>query len=479
MLSILNLLKLGHTNPRDLNKNLLLLFLLFSLCFSCKKENKSFDGTTFISGMIVNPKMDYVIISQGNNVLDTIQLDSKNFFVYKTDKIMDEGLYTFRHNETQVFFVEPGDSLVLHLNTMDFDESLNYSGRGAAKNNLLMTLFLANEKENANLHRWYTLPPEEFVDKIDSLRKRKEAEYRDFLSRNQVSPKFKEMVSTSINYDYYSKKELYGTANKKRLGELDSDFYNHRKNIDFGNEDLRLYYPYYRFLIRFFDNLMVSKHAFGIDRNSFEFSRDKLYAIDSLATSDSLRNSLTRFTATRYFFRAKQEEEQKEFLNEFKKFNNNPQHIQEIEELAANSIKMSQGKNIPNISLLSMENVVVNLHDVIKKPTVFYFWSFNSMEQGRVIHNRASELKSKYPEYDFIGINTDDHFRRWRSHVQREKYDVQKEYQLDDVQEAEKILVLTKLDKAIVVDKNGTILDGNTNMFNADFEEKLLGYLNR
>jgi len=59
--------------------------------------------------MIVNPKMDYVILSHGNNVLDTIKLDSKNYFAYKTDKITSEGLYTIKHNETQVFFAQPGD----------------------------------------------------------------------------------------------------------------------------------------------------------------------------------------------------------------------------------------------------------------------------------------------------------------------------------------------------------------------------------
>lgn len=429
--------------------------------------------------MIVNPKLDYVIITRGNQLLDTIPLDSQNYFVYKTDKITEEGLYTLRHAETQMFFVEPGDSLVLHLNTMDFDESLNYSGRGAAKNNLLMSLFLMNEKENKKIPEWYTLSPEEYTSKIDSTRKVKEKEYKDFLNRNQVSQNFKEIALGSIIYDYYSKKELYGIANKNRLEKLPADFYNYRKNVDFGNENLRFYYPYYRFLIRFLDNLIVEQHPFGTDRNSFEFSLDKLHAIDSLSTTDSIRNTLSRVTAFRFLVQSKKEGEKREFMDEFLKINNNSKHIKEIKNLYSNSVEMSKGKIIPNISLLSMENTVVELHEIINKPTVLYFWSSKSAEQAQLIHNRAAELKSKYPEYRFIGLNRDDHFRRWRSKVKKEKYNTETEFQMENPIQAEKILVLTNLNKAIVIDKDKTILDGSTNMFRQDFEKTLLGYLNQ
>lgn len=477
-LSRLNLLKRSK-NLGVLNKPIFFLVLFSVLLLSCQSDKKDLDNTTFISGMIVNPKMDYVILSQGNNVLDTIDIDSENFFFYKTDKIDKEELITLIHYETQVFYIAPGDSLVLHLNTMDFDESLNYSGRGAAKNNLLMTLFLANEKENKDLHHWYTLSPEVFTQKIDSLRAIKEKEFKNFLKREPVSEGFKEVASVAINYDYYSKKELYGTANRKRLDHLDDSFYAHRKNINFGNENLRFYYPYYRFLIRFFDNLMVAKHPFGTSRNSFEFNRDKLYAIDSLSTTDSIRNSLTRITALRYFTHAKKEDEQTEFLSEFKRFNNNPDHILEIEEIYEMSKKMSQGKTIPNVPLLSMDNATVKLHDVVNKPSVLYFWSDNAMEQGKIIHNRAAELKAKYPEFNFIGINTDDHFRKWRSLVTKQKFNSKTEFQFENPLEAEKTLVIPNLSKAIIVSQDKVIYDGNTNMFHGDFENILLGYLNQ
>src|SRR5690554_3941796 len=134
---------------------------------------------------------------------------------------------------------------------------------------------------------------------------------------------------------------------------------------------------------------LFRSHPFGINRNSYEFNIDRLHAIDSLTKGDSIRNSLTRITALRYFYHAKDAKNQASFLGQFKQFNNNPRHIEEIEELSQYAIELSNGKTIPNVSLLTMENTSVQLHDVIKRPTVLYFWNFQSSEQGRVIHRRG------------------------------------------------------------------------------------------
>lgn len=461
-----------------MNKKLPLLLLLIAAVFSCKKKSDTTNDITWIGGQIVNPQMDYVIIAQGNRVMDTIKLNSKNFFLYKTSDLKS-GLYTLRHNETQVFYIEPGDSLLIHLNTLEFDESLAYSGRGGAQNNLLMDLFLKNEKENKLIPSWYTLPPEEFTRKIDSLEAEKWREYQDFISENEVSEGFKEAAEASIKYDYFSKKEMYGMANRRRLENLGDDFYAYRKDIDFGNENLRFYYPYYRFLIRYFDNLMIAKFPFGTERSSYDFNAEKLKAIDSLSQNDSIRNSLSRYTALRYYFSAKDQEEQKRFYQLFEKVNNNPKHQEEIRKLSESTIRLTQGNQIPNVLLLTMDNTMIPLRTVLHKPTVLYFWSGKSPEQAKIIHNRKAELKSKYPEYDFLGINTDSHFRKWRNTVRKMGYDPSAEFQLENVKEGERALVLSSTSKSIIVDSTGVILDGNANMFNSDFEELLLGYLNR
>ena len=459
-----------------MREKLLPLFIVIFTLLSCKNKEET---STWFGGQIVNPKLDYIIFSQGSLILDTIQLDSNNFFLYRSDEIT-EGLYSIRHNETQVFYIQPGDSLLLHLNTIDFDESIAYSGKGSEQNNLLMDLYLKNERENNFLPNWYTLSPMEFSVKIDSIKVEKEREFKDFLSKNQVSEGFKEVAESSILYDYFSKKELYAMANRSRAEQLDDDYFAYRNDIDFNNEKLRFYYPYYRFLNRYFNSLMISKFPAGTDRKSYDFSREKAEAIGNTISNDSIRNSLLRITAFQYLSCAKVPNEGKEFFNLFSTLNNNPKHLQQIGELTEAAIKMASGNKVPNTRLLTMDNSIEELHAMVTSPTVLFFWTASSTTHAKMGHNRASELKSKFPEYRFIGINTDRHFKKWRQTVLNLDFDPNKEFQLNDVQESKKALVLSSMmSKAIILDENAVILDGNTNMFNNDFEQLLLGFLNQ
>lgn len=455
---------------------LLLLFpILFVFLVSCAKKEDQSEITTWISGQIVNPKADYITFTKGNIVLDTVPLDANNFFFYETNQI-EKGLYLLQHHETQVFYLEPGDSLLLRLNTIEFDESLAFSGRGGAPNNLLIDSFLKNERENKLLPTWYSLSPEEFTRKTDSIRAEKMEEYQDFILRHNPDKDFKEIALASINYDYYSKKELYAMANRIRADKLGDDFFDYRKEIDFDNERLWYYYPYYRFLYRFFEGLTVAKYPPGADRNSFAFNRDKIIAIDSLSKNDSLRNGLTRHSALRFLYLATDSEEAEEFHQLFQKYNNNPSHLKEVENIARAVKKTTDGKEIPKLSLLTTDNTVTDLQEIIQKPTVLYFWSEKRMDQAEMAHSKAAELREKYPEFDFIAINKDSHFNKWRLRIKNLEYDPEYELQFEDPEEAEKTLVISYINKTFIVDKDLKIKSCNSNLLSKGFEELLINF---
>src|SRR5690606_19364137 len=443
---------------------------------SCKNKEENVVKTTYIGGQIINPIVDYIIFFKGNDVLDTIKLDANNFFHFSTDKIT-AGLYTLRHNENQVFFIEPGDSLLVHINTIDFDESLAYSGKGGEQNNLLMDLYLKNEAENQNLPKWYGLSSKDFEHKIDSFKQIKEAEYKNFIETNDVSDEFKNVALSSIAYDSYSKKEMYAAANRSIPEKFDNQFFDYRKEINFGMDELKFYYPYYRFMNRYFENMACSKFdkKNPVDRNSFEYNYRKLKLIDSVVTSDSIKNTLLRNNAMYYFVNAKNSEEEQKFFEMYSKMNTDEKNLEEVSKVFNASVKLTAGNTMPNILLVNTDNVVKDLQSLINQPTVLFFWSSQSATQ---IHNRVAELKSKYPEYQFFGINTDTHFKKWRETVNKAGYNSISEFQLENRADAEKKLILNSMNTVFIVDKNGVILEGKTNMFNTNFEELLLGYLN-
>ncbi|MCH9662011.1 MAG: thioredoxin family protein, partial [Bacteroidetes bacterium] len=294
------------------------------------------------------------------------------------------------------------------------------------------------------------------------------------------------IVTAAIDYGIYSKKEHYIAANsRKKVYNDDIDipesFFSFRNKIDYGNEFLRSYYPYYRFLSFHLDNLAFAKYQqkelYNPDGFTHNFLKNKL--IDSLITNETLKNRLLRTNAHRYFVNAKDEKKEQVLLEQFREFSSNATDKDEIERLAEATIRLTPGHTIPNLALLTTENTVKDLHSIFNKPTVIYFWSNKSIKHYKKIHTRANELRDKYPEYDFIGINLDTHFKKWLKVIKASGYREAAEFQFENFDDAEMKLVINSVNKAMVVDKDGKILDGNTNIFDISIESELLAYLNR
>jgi hypothetical protein len=196
-------------------KKLLLLLFCISI-ISCNNSTECAVDYSWVGGEIVNPHSEYVLLFKNNNLLDTIQLDDKNFFSYKTENNKGN-LYSFRNGEFQIFYLEPGDSLMLRVNTIDFDESLSYSGKGGKKNTFLMELFLKNEMDRKLVTNWYALAPQEYEFKLDSLKEIQTNLYNEFVAKEQPTQEFMELSQASIEYAYKANKELYTTINFMKL----------------------------------------------------------------------------------------------------------------------------------------------------------------------------------------------------------------------------------------------------------------------
>ncbi|HBB49183.1 MAG TPA: hypothetical protein DCZ44_06075 [Flavobacteriaceae bacterium] len=453
---------------------------------SCQsKSGPETCGSAWIGGQIVNPKTDYVIISHNRNSSDTVYLDQSNFFRYHI-KAADPGLYYFQHFEFQAMFVEPGDSIMLRVNTLEFDESLTYTGPGAAKNNFLTELFLLNESADQEILSFYNLDPETFIQKMDSVRLQRQSFLDEFNKSQEVSKAFMEVANAAIDYAIYGKMELYVASNNKRqrFGEqkaIPSSFFDYRKKIDLGHEDLRTYYPYFRCLGYYFDNLAFDaiKGQKEFNRMSFDHNWHKMDLIQAKITNDALKQSLLKNTVINYFINAENTEHMALILDKFNNYNQSSEDKKVIAELSEIALRLMPNQPLPNLELVNYENQTLKIHEVITRPTVIYFWSLDSPMHVKNVHQRISELRVKYPEFDFIGINVDDQFKKWKRLVQHESYRAEYEFQFEDFEKAGMALLVNSIHKTMMVDSNGVIIDPHTNIFSLDIEQKLLNYLNK
>jgi len=163
--------------------------VLLYFVYSCSSE--SVPEGAFLGGQIINPSSKTVSIYKNNKLLDSIVLGANNRFERRYDSL-DYGIFKFEHlPESQNLLIEKGDSIWFRINTTDFNSSLVFSGRGSAKNNFLMEIYLSLQKESSFLASKYSNKSSDFGEIIDSLLQEKRENWIKFDSINQLSPEAK------------------------------------------------------------------------------------------------------------------------------------------------------------------------------------------------------------------------------------------------------------------------------------------------
>ena len=441
---------------------LLLVIILFAV--SCTTTEKK-DYVLF-AGEIVNPSSDYVVLLKGTKVIDSARLDGANRFTFKLNSVED-GLYHFNHApEFQYVYLEKGDSLLVRLNTLYFDESLVFSGSSEEINNFLLELFLTDEEEEQTVRKeYYNLESDEFTNKINQLRSDKLKTLSTIKEESKLSEKAFSIAKASVDYTYYRYMEMYPFEHKRKLKEhglyeLHDTFYDYRKNINYNDKDLSYLRPYYDFMKSHLGNLsyMNCKHGCkdktADTKNHLHFNSHKLHVIDSLVVEKELRDNLFRNVAIDYLLKEHDSPgNNKKFLDDFVTVSGNNMHIKEIEGLYEGIRNIQPNSPIPSIAVLSVNDEPITLTEIGKsKKTVFYFWTGINKTHYQNIFKRVNELSKSKPELDFVGINFQTNKSNWKRIVENSGLDMGKQFRSENFEEATQKLVIYPMNKCIITD---------------------------
>ena len=139
--------------------------------------------------------------------------------------------------------------------------------------------------------------------------------------------------------------------------------------------------------------------------------------------------------------------------------------------------KLRPNRIIPDQDLITSQGEIIKLSSLFEKPiTALYFWSMDRKEHYMKAHKKASYLSATYPDIDFIAINTDDEqTKNWLKTIKRHHFDLTHEYEFKYPKLSSEELVIHS-NKVILVDREGRIIDPNTDMFTSVFEKKLMRY---
>ncbi len=448
--------------------NFQLILLLAFLVISCQVKNVE---TAKIRGKIVNPRTDEVVISRDFLLLrsDTIKLNGQNE-LSGTVKVPVEGLYIiFIFPEFQTIYLKPGDSLAIHLNVDEFDESISFSGSLGFENNLLLDMFLANERENNYFydHR-FQFDVASFNKKLDSFETEKNSLIENFKDEySQTSIKYKQILTLFKNSAYYNLKEHYALKNMNV--KFSDDYFSYRSVLQKQLADPNVIYMN-SFADSFLEYKMKKKCEKG--RNPFlELS----YLIDNEIFDAEFKDNMFVKYCLRYINRFRISEQDtvvKDFYHKMKDVS----YQSFCDEIIANNRLMRVGNLFPKGEYLTPQKHQISSDSLFKSGTKYLvvFWDLRFRKNFVSNLKKLKKYQEQYPELQFVLINTNTgQFDEWQLQVPDEQNI--RFVQAVDGQQIQKIRPYS-LAQIYLLDGQ-TIKASKINMYAPGFEQELQQFI--
>lgn len=460
-----------------MKKGLLILACIFA--YSCGVIDKR-PSPVYFGGEIVNPTSPYVVLFKDDLVIDSAKLDRSNRF--KINFIAEsEGLYHFDHSpQFHYVYLEKGDSLNLRLNTLEFDESIVFSGKGEEINNFIVELFLANEEDNRIVDQYFQLEPDVFNEKIESIRHEKLQQLSSLLKEVSLSSRATALINATIDYNAFIYKEKYPFYHKRatheeNLHNIPSKFYSYRKELSLNNKDLIYFRPYYNFMKYHLGNLAYMEcKEFCLNssdtKGAIHFNEHKLKLIDSLIQEKKLKDNLYRNVVMHYLLKVRDTPENTlSFMETFKAYSPVNTHMDEINQLYKDINNLQPNNTIPNLMVQNSDGRSVGLNDISKdKKVIIYFWSAKHENHFKNVQARLNSIASQYPEHTFIGINRGTDYNQWQSMMELYQLNRANQYRSEDYEMLKTSLVIDHMNKSIIIE-NGRIVNGFADILNLNY----------
>jgi len=461
-------------------KNLILIIPLSLLFSSCKSDFKGSDYVAYFGGEIVNPNNPYVFFCKDNVVIDTLKLDKKNRFFIQFDSLAP-GLYTFKHEpEYQYVYFDKNDSIMVRLNSKDFDESLVFCGRGDQKNNFLIELYLNNQKDRNNMFPVFDYDIDKFQKTIDSSYQAAQRFYITKKEEIKWNDDFDKFAKSSVDLPYYSKKELYPLVHKMRTGEdvfekIPKNFYDFRKTIDCNNTELSSYAPFVNYISHMLNNMSTinyHNHFTEVDL-SLKTNINKMNIADTLIKNEKIKNTILNTIAFQYLLEDQNIVNNNLFIDTYYKYSTDKSYKNEILKIGNAIQLLKPGYDLPIVQLTDVNNNIVSSDKVVSKNTVIFFWTGTALSHLEGVHKKVIAFKKKYPNFQFIAINLNDTQEEWKDMLSNYNFNGIIELRCANFEDIKTKWAINKIHRTIVLNNNGKIKNAFTNIFDVNFENNL------
>ena len=459
-----------------------------TLCFLMSCQEKTSDKTV-ITGQIINPNQDFLVLTDRENFLDTIFLNSQGEFRYEM-QLLEEKVFHFKHSpEIQLIYLKPNDSITLHLNTVDFDGSLAFGGDSAKENNLMIDLFLNFRADQDLLFRYHNYTVDDFLMASDSLK----SQYLNKINSNQNHLKerssfFQDYVENSIAYHTANLNEsFFFLTNRDYALDSKNDFIDSKsfRNGVEVNKDSYWDLAYLKFLDNFTKNLAVEdciQRGVAVPTcqrmNTVEHLISRRNVVSDLIENPYLKNHLIKRFLTLEITYADTQEKINNTLKAIEDYNLLASDVKFLNRLADFHEQFVIGNTVSNVDFIDVNGDEQTLEPLLQKPTIVHTWSaFSDSNTNRRLP-KINRLRENYPEIKIIGLNIDyNQHRFWRSKVLEHEFDTNLELQVKPNPEFEDLYIYY-INKLFFVCPHGKVRDRKLLIFDDQIESSILELIN-
>lgn len=467
----------------DFIKLKFLVITTISVCstfFSCKKTADIKEYQAYFGGEVTNPTSQYILFLKDSEVIDSVKLDEKNRFFFSFDSLAP-GLYSFKSEpEYQYIYFDKNDSLMVHIDAKDFDNSLTFCGRGDQKNNFLMELYLKNEADKNTMFSLFEYDFDKFNAKIDSTQRANTRFYESKKEEIKWSEDFDKFAKAALDFNYYTKKELYPKVHGVRTGidvyeKIPENYYAFRKEINFNESQFSDYAPFIMYVSHMLNNkatILYHNHLTDVDKE-LKTNINKLNIVDTLIKNEKVKNKILNNIAFQYLLEDQNVVNNNIFIDKYYKLSSDKSHKNEILKIG-NAIQLLRPKfELPIVNLIDTNGKMISSDKISTKETVIFFWTQKLSSHLEATHKKLLLLKQKYPNYQFVAVNLDKDQEAWTKTLAKYKFNGISEYRCADFEDLKEKWAITKVHRTIILDKKGLIKNAFTNIFDVKFEEEL------
>lgn len=388
------------------------IILLALFLIACEQEKKP--TYSVINGSIENNFTDNILI-KSTDFERKIPVSPEGLFS-DTLNLKQDGFYQLYLGREQTgVYLEKGKNLTIHLNANQFDESIKFTGDLASANNYLAEKYLWNET-NLNFKELFSLPEEDFKQKLDANQKTLDTLYKAHKIDNE---NFRKLLKEEDTYAKAALVESYLEAHRYFTGvedfQVDSNFYDYLKDINFKDTLAYRNSVSYQNLLDSHFNRVVNEELAKNDDDDHTLlflKRVNKDLPDGYAKDEIMINHLQ--------YGLKPDKNLDSAFNIYKNSNPNPENLAKLKERYLHLQTITEGKPSPTFNYENHKGGTTSLVELKGKYVyidVWATWCGPCLREIPFLKEIEQDYKGK--NIQFVGISIDEpkDYEKWREMV--------------------------------------------------------------